>query len=178
MKIDVKLEKREKIYEGKFIDFYVDHILINRKVKTKREYIKYPKAVGIIPVTEDNKIVMVEQYRYTNNLYSLEIPAGKLDEGESEEDGVHRELREEIGYDARDIERMYEYYPAISYSKEKLVIYIARNLEKSALPPDEDEFILTKYYTLDELIDMIKDNKITDSKTILSLLYYKMFYTK
>ncbi len=175
MKIDVKLKASKKIYEGKFINFYVDDIVINDKIHTKREYIYYPLAVGVIPITDDNKIIMVEQYRYTNQYYSLEIPAGKIDAGEDLEVAAHRELREEIGYDCKELKKVYEYYPAISYSKEKLIVFEARNLIKSELPPDEDEFISIKYFTLSEIMAMIKDNKILDGKTVLSMLTYKEF---
>ncbi len=178
MKIDVKVKKHEKIYTGKFINFYADDIIINNKVNTRREYIYYPLAVGIIPVTEDNRIIMVEQYRYTNDYYSLEIPAGKIDEGEALETAAHRELQEETGYDFGRLEKVYEYYPAISYSKERLIIYAAYDLIKKELPPDEDEFIEVKFFTLDEILELIKENKIMDGKTVLSILAYVTFIQK
>ena len=120
---------------------------------------------------------MVTQYRMTNKIYSLEIPAGKKDKNESILKCAKRELIEETGFKAKKIVKLIDYFPCISYSTEKLHIYIATDLEKAHQKPDEDEFLSIKKYSLEELLNLIKKNKIKDSKTILAILYFSQFYS-
>lgn len=178
MKIKINTLNSRKIYSGNILQFFVDKIKIN-SIPAVREYVYYPEACGVIPVTDDNKIIMVRQYRYTNRYYSLEIPAGKKDKGESLIACAKRELVEETGYRAKKITKLITYYPAISYSKEKLHIYVATQLIQSKTRPDLDEFIKIEKLPLKKVLDLIKANKIMDSKTILSILLYKtLFYIK
>ncbi len=175
MKIKIDTLGSQKIYSGSTLQFFVDKIKINN-IHAVREYVHYPEACGVIPVTDDNKIIMVRQYRYTNRYYSLEIPAGKKDQGESLRGCAKRELVEETGYIAKKITKLITYYPAISYSKEKLHIYLAEQLIQSKTRPDSDEFIKIEKLSLNKVLDLIRDNKIMDSKTILSLLLYKTLF--
>lgn len=135
---------------------------------------EYPPAVGIIPVLPDGKIVMIEQYRYANNIVSLEIPAGKVHKNENLKQAALRELEEETGFKttSKNLKYLYTYTPAISYSTEKLTVFVAKNLTKSRQTPDEDEVIKIKILSLDEILNLIKNNKILDSKTVLSILLY------
>lgn len=164
----------KRIYKGKFISFYRDEILINEKIKAVREYIEYPPAVGIIPVLSDGKIVMIEQYRYANNIFSIEIPAGKVHKNEDLKQAALRELEEETGFKTTpvNLKYLYTYAPAISYSTEKLTVFVAKNLIRSSQSPDEDEVIKIKILPLNEILNLIENNKILDSKTVLSILLY------
>lgn len=171
-KINLKKIKSTKIYSGKVLNFFKDDILINSKIKSVREYVYFPDAAGIIPVTDDGKIILVEQYRYVNNLYSLEIPAGKKDDNETILQCAKRELEEETGYKAGRLIKLCEYFPAVSYSTEKLHLFIAKGLQKGSYKPDEDEIIKIHILPLEKILNLIKKNKIKDSKTILAILFY------
>jgi len=177
MKLKIKRLKSSKIYTGKVLNFFTDKISINN-VNAIREYVTYPNAVGIIPLIEDDKIVMIKQYRYTNNVYSLEIPAGKCEGKESLIKTAKRELAEETGYTAKNFIKLLEYYPCISYSTEKLHIFMAKDLVKKSIPPDSDEFFEVQIIKINEILKLIKKNEITDSKTILSILFFYEYYYK
>ena len=170
-KVNIKTLRSENIFSGDILTFKKDDILINT-ISSTREYVEYPEASAIIPVMNDGKIILVEQYRYANRCYSLEIPAGKKDTNESVKQCATRELEEETGYRAKKMKKLLQYFPAISYSTEILHIFLAKDLVKGRLKPDADEFIKTRILSLNEILRLIKKNTITDSKTILSILYY------
>lgn len=175
MKLRIEKISSRKIYTGRVLDFFADTVRING-IKTVREYADYPEAAGIIPVLPDGRILMVRQYRYANRLFSLEIPAGKKDKKETLGQCARRELAEETGYRAGSMKKLFSYYPAVSYSTEHLHIFLAGDLglERSRRP-DADEFLEVKAFSLDSILGMIKKNRIADSKTILSILYYARF---
>ena len=139
MKAKYKKLKSTKIYSGHTLDFYKDDILINNKIKSAREYVNFPNAVGIIPILPDNKIVLVRQYRYTNGIYSLEIPAGKKDKKGTFLQTAKRELLEETGYTAkkftkilRSIVEIIEVDPEQENLKqEEAVSILAKELKKA-----------------------------------------------
>jgi hypothetical protein len=142
-----------------------NHItLANVRLANKGVCVLFPSRPGI--VTMANLVGRKGTYRMA------------VLEGEAIETAAHRELQEETGYDFGRFEKVYEYYPAISYSKERLIIYAAYDLIKKELPPDEDEFIEVKFFTLDKILELIKENKIMDGKTVLSILAYVTFIQK
>ncbi len=173
--IKVKTINSKKVYSGKIFDLYKDNIIINKKIKSSQEYIVYPEAAGIIPITDDGKIILIEQYRHANKTSTLEIPAGKKDPGENIIKCAKRELEEETGYKAKVLKKLCDYFPVASYSTEKLHIFIAKGLIKGSANPDEDEIFNIHLFTLDNILKLISKNVIKDSKTIISILFYKNF---
>ncbi|GEL76090.1 NUDIX hydrolase [Tenuibacillus multivorans] len=163
----------QSIYKGKIIDVRVDDVELPDGNKSKRELIDHPGAVGIIPVTDDHKIVMVEQYRKALEKSIIEIPAGKLEVGEQPEVTANRELEEETGYRAGSLDYVVSYYTSPGFANEKLYIYEARDLTKvdDALKGDDDEFVEIIEVTIDEALDLIKKEHIHDAKTIHAIYY-------
>src|SRR5699024_6883631 len=102
-KVEEKAIKTEKIYQGKVVDLQVDDDTLPNGKTAKRALIKHPGAVTVIPVTKENKIVFVEQYRKPLEKTILEIPAGKLEKGEKPEITAVRELEEETGYTTNNL---------------------------------------------------------------------------
>ena len=129
-----------------------------------------------MPVTEDGKILMVSQYRNALERYTLEIPVGGLNAGESTAAAAARELEEETGYASKDLEILLSIRTTVAFCNEKIDIYVAKNLVKTHQHLDEDEYLNVGAYTLGELEEMIFERKIEDSKTISALLAYKVKY--
>jgi len=152
---------------------YLDEVRLRNGKISKRIRINHPQAAAIVPFVSDKEIIMVKQYRYALKRETLEIPAGKIDKGESPEECIKRELVEETGFKAKFIKWLYTYAPAIGYSNELIHLYSGRDLEKIGTKIDENEISSLEILTLDEVIGMIKNHKIIDSKTIIALSFIR-----
>lgn len=157
------------IYRGKAFSFYSDSIEYNNKRMVK-DFVLYPEAVVVLPVLEKDKIVMIKQFRYPVKEELLELPAGKLELGEEVIEGAIRELEEETGYRAKNARKIYEYYPAVGYSSEKIHIVVATDLEKTQKNLDEDEFTEVVVLGFNEVLSMIEKKEIKDAKTLITFL--------
>lgn len=165
----------EKIFSGKLIDLYFDHVELPNGKSSTREWINHPGAVCIIPILPDGNLCLIRQYRYGPRDEFIEIPAGKLDAGEDPLVCAKRELQEEIGYIAGKLTFLTNIYPAIGFSNEKMWMYLAEDLQLSNQSLDQDEFLELLPLSLEEAIDLIKQGKITDVKTIIGVLWLDRF---
>ncbi|ABY92839.1 MULTISPECIES: NUDIX hydrolase [Thermoanaerobacter] len=161
-----------KIFEGKIINLRVDEVKLPNGKVTTREIVEHPGGVSIVAVNEEGKILLVKQYRKPAEESLLEIPAGKLEKGEDPLICAKRELLEETGYEAGFIKQLITFYTTPGFSNEKMYLYFAKDLKKYTAQPDEDEFLEVYEYTPEELWEMILQNQIKDSKTIIGILYY------
>ena len=148
---------------------HLDEVLLRNGMPGRRIRIDHPEATAIIPFISKDEILMVRQYRYALGRETLEIPAGKMDPGETAEDCVRRELQEETGYEAGDIGFIYTYAPAIGYSNELIHIYAGRNLKRVDLRTDEDEIAAVEVLSLARINALIKKGLILDGKTLIGL---------
>jgi NTP pyrophosphohydrolases including oxidative damage repair enzymes len=167
-----QLIKKNIIYKGKAVDFYCDDIKLQNGQPAQREYLGHPGAVAVLPFLDQSNIILVKQYRYPIGKETYELPAGKLDIGESPEDCVKRELEEETGFRAKRIEKMLNFYPSTAFSNEVLHIFAAFGLIKGQSHPDEDEFVSAVIVNFKKAVNMVKSGEIMDSKTIIALLYF------
>ncbi len=174
--LEEKTIKTEQIFNGKVISLQVDDVELPNGKNSKREIVKHPGAVAVIPLTDDNKIVMVEQFRKPLEKAIVEIPAGKLEKGEDPELCAKRELEEETGYVCGEIEKLVSFYTSPGFADEILHIYAARKLSKIENPaiPDEDEFVDVIELTLEEAQAYIADQKIHDAKTVYAVQYLQI----
>ena len=136
-----------------------------------REWINHPGAVVIIPILPDGEIALIKQFRYAAGSEFIELPAGKLDSGEDPEECALRELEEEIGYRANKIKFLANIHPAIGFTNEIMGVFLAENLEKTEHNRDKDEFLEIVPTTLTEALNLVWENKITDVKSIIGLLW-------
>lgn len=174
---DFRKVSQKEIYKGNRVHLVTEQIILPNGKEATWELILHPGAAGIIPVDKDGKIILVKQYRNSADDYTLEIPAGVMDEPtEDPKDCARRELEEETGYYSNDIEFLFNFYSAIGICNELIHIYVARNLIPTKQNLDEDEFVTLERYSLDELVKMILDGTIKDNKTISSILVYKEKY--
>ena len=165
----------EKIFSGRLIDLYFDHIELPNGKSSTREWIKHPGAVCIVPILPDGNLWLIRQYRYGPREEFIEIPAGKLNAGEDPLVCAKRELEEEIGYSAGKLTFLTNIHPAIGFSNEKMWMYLAEDLILSKQNLDQDEFLELYPLPVDEAIDLISQGKITDVKTVIGILWLDKF---
>ncbi|WP_404452914.1 NUDIX hydrolase [Virgibacillus necropolis] len=172
-KFEEKTIQSEKIYDGKVVHLQVDDVTLPNGKTSKREIIKHPGAVAIIPITKDNKIIFVEQYRKPLEKSLVEIPAGKLEHGEGPETTAIRELEEETGYTTNELKFVASFYTSPGFADELMHIYISDKLEplNEKIEGDEDEFLELLELTLEEAKQYVKENRIHDAKTNYAILY-------
>ena len=162
----------EIIYQGRLLDVRKDKVLLPNGKSSTREWINHPGAVCLIPVLSDERIALVKQYRYPVLNHMIELPAGKIDRNELPIECAERELEEEIGYRANKITYLTNIHPAVGFANEKMWIYLAEDLEKTTSKLDEDEFLEFFPLHLEDALEMIWNNQITDVKTIIGLLWF------
>lgn len=172
-KFEEKTINTTSIYEGKVVDLRVDEVSLPDGRTAKRELIKHPGAVAVIPITKDNKIVLVEQFRKPLEKSLVEIPAGKVEIGEAPEVTARRELEEETGYTTNELSFVTSFYTSPGFADELMHIYITDELEKMDTQPesDEDEFVEVLELTLEEAKELVEQERIHDAKTNYAILY-------
>lgn len=168
-----KTLKTTPIYNGKIVNLQVDEVLLPDGQKSTRELIKHPGAVAIIPVTPDDTIIFVRQYRKPLEKTIIEIPAGKLEQGERPEITAIRELEEETGYTTNNLSFITSFYTSPGFTDELMHIYISTDLQQldEKVDGDDDEFIELLELTLDEAKEYVARNEIQDAKTNYAILY-------
>lgn len=167
----------KRIHEGKVLNLRVDEVLLPNDNISVREIVEHNGAVAIVAVTNDNKILLVRQYRKAVEKVLIEIPAGKLEKGESPYVCAERELIEETGYRPNQLEEVMEIITSPGFCTEKIHLFIARDLVADYLESDEDEFIDLIALELDEALEKIANGEIVDSKTIIGLFYYRLHFS-
>lgn len=164
---------RELVYEGSIVNVYKDKMQLFDGTVHDWDFIKHPGAAAVVPVDNDGNIIMVKQYRNALGRYTLELPAGGKDPNESFETCALRELEEETGHKAGTFEHLTTIFTTVALMDEEIAIYLAKDLIPCEQHLDEDEFLNVEKHSLDELVSMIYESKIQDSKTICGLLTYK-----
>ena len=173
MIFEEKTIESEIIYKGRILTLRKDKVSINDNVIAQREIIEHQGAVAVLAITEDNRVVLVKQYRKPIERDILEIPAGKIDPGEEPIETARRELREETGYSAEKMELIYKMYPALGYSDELIYIYQAEGLMAGETEFDEDENIELIEMPIQDAFAMLEAGEIEDGKTIIGLLHLR-----
>jgi len=166
----------KEIFSGKIIKVQVDQVeLPNGSIHT-RELVKHPGAVGIIAITNEGKLVLVDQFRKPLERGLLEIPAGKLEPGEAPISTGIRELEEETGLVADQVEPYCSFYTSPGFADEMIHLFVARGLKKKENPAsaDEDELIDVVEVSLTDALKLIADGQICDAKTIIAVQYLQL----
>jgi ADP-ribose pyrophosphatase len=163
------------VYTGVIVNVRKDIAELQNGNKTAREVVEHPGGVGIVPVTQDNKVLMVRQYRYPVGEELLEIPAGKLDYGEDPFECAVRELSEETGCTAGKYVKLGAIYPSPGFCKETLHLYLALDLQYGEMHLDEDELLSVESVQIDTLVDMIMENKLADAKSVIGIMKAKKY---
>lgn len=159
------------VYDGSLLRIHRDQVRLPDGSTSQREYIRHPGAVVILPLLEDGKVLLERQFRYPNNQVFIELPAGKIDPHEAPLDCAKRELREETGYSAREWKFLCTIHNAIAYSDEHLDIFLAQGLVAGDTQLDEGEFVELISATPEEMLQWVREGKITDVKTVIGAFW-------
>ena len=171
MNFEEKTKKENLIFDGVVLHVYCDDIIQPDGREAKREYAKHLGAVCVVPLTAENEVICVKQYRYAHAQTMIEIPAGKLDtKDEVPEEAARRELREETGMTCEKLTPIGKMYGSPAILDEVVHMYLAEGLIPGECDPDEDEILETFTIPLDEMVKMVMDGEICDAKTQIAIL--------
>ena len=163
------LESRE-VYRGRILRVREDRVLLPNGQEAQREIVEHPGGVGILALDADGCAVMVRQYRYPMACELLELPAGKIDPGETPDACAARELEEETGYRASKLEFLGDIYPIAAYCCEVVHLYLAKGLTRGAQHLDPDEFLDVLHVDFDEALGRVLAGELPDSKTQIGIM--------
>jgi ADP-ribose pyrophosphatase len=163
------------VFDGNLLKVHRDIVRLPDGSQGEREYIRHPGAVAVVALFDDGKVLLERQFRYPHRREFIEIPAGKLEPGEPHLDTAKRELLEETGYVAAEWTRLGVIHTAIGYTDEAIEIFLVKKLTQKSAKLDVGEFLEVLKLPLEEAIAMIRDGRITDSKTVIGLLWLRTF---
>jgi ADP-ribose pyrophosphatase len=156
-------------YKGRIFNFVTENLTLPNGRDTEMAFIRHPGSTAVVPLLDDNTVVMEVQYRHPVGEYLLEIPAGTMEPGESPLDCAKRELIEETGFRARQFIKLRKIHIIPAYSDEEIHVFIAKGLTPAKQNLDPDEIIEVVTYPLEKVLQMIEVGRITDALTILSI---------
>jgi len=168
-KLEEEAIQVHRVYSGKIINLRRDAVRLPNGREATREVVEHPGAVAIVPVTNNGEIILVRQFRYPVGQVLLEIPAGKLDPGETPEDCAARELIEETGFRAGRLQKMVSVFTGPGFTNEVIHIFLAQDLKEVGQALDSDEMLDVEFYSPPEISRLISANVIKDAKTIVGL---------
>ncbi|HUJ27415.1 MAG TPA: NUDIX hydrolase [Myxococcales bacterium] len=162
----------ELVYDGTLLKVYRDIVTLPDGARGVREHIRHPGAVAILALFDDGRVLLERQYRYPHERDFIELPAGKLEAGEPHLETAKRELLEETGYAAAEWTRIGVVHTTIAYTNEAIELFVAKKLRKEAPKLDDGEFLELLVVPFDEALAMVRDGRITDSKSVAGLLWF------
>jgi ADP-ribose pyrophosphatase len=166
----VRVLSRRRVYEGKVLALDVDLVEEPGGVRAVREVVRHRGSVAVLPVHDDGRVVLVRQYRYPVDARVWELPAGRLDPGETAEEGARRELEEEVGLQPGGLEPLSVFYTTPGFCDETMYLFRATDLRAVPPRPDPDERIEAGVFSLEEARDMIRRGEVREGKTLVALL--------
>lgn len=171
MHLEEKTKDSSIVYDGKIFKIKKDNVILEDNSEAVREFVVHYGGVCVLPLTENNEIIMVKQYRYPLAAATLEVPAGKLN-GPAEDhcEAGKRELLEETGAAAEQFEYLGEIYPIPAYTTEIIHMYLARGLSFSDQNLDEDEFLDVVKIPFEKALEMVMNGELKDSKTMIIIM--------
>ena len=161
-------------FDGKVVKLYVDEAELDNGQRAYRELIKHPGEVCVLPLDEDGNVYMVKQFRYPFGRALYELPAGKLEYGEDHRACGIRELKEETGATADELEYLGCIYPTVAYDTEIIHMYLARGLHFGSQQLDEGEFLDVIKLPFDKVFEMAMNGELPDAKTQTAVLKTKL----
>lgn len=160
------------IYTGKVVSLALEEHRLPDGRRGTFEVVRHSGGAAVLPLLPNGQMVLIRQFRPAVGEMVLEIPAGRLEPGETPEGCVRRELTEEAGYRAGSVEKLGELWPSVGYCDELIHLFVARDLAPVPSAPEPDEFIEVVRLPGAEVMQWLAEGKIRDAKTQLALLRY------
>lgn len=180
MEMDYEISNHEVLdsridFDGGVVKVYRERVRLPDGRTADWERVSHPGAVGIVPLDETGRVVMVRQYRHAVRDVLIEIPAGKLDAGENPLDCAVRELAEEVNLRADEMVPLSVFYNSPGYSDERFHLYLARGLSHAEGRTEPDEFLEVELVGLDAAMEMISGGRLRDAKSIIGVALARAF---
>lgn len=162
----------ETLYKGKIITVNLETVSLPNGKTATREIVRHPGAVAVLAVTDEERVLLVRQYRKACDKTLVEIPAGKLERGEDPADCAKRELQEETGYTAREWKHLHSMYTSPGFADELIHLYVASGLTRGNQQLDSDEFLDLMEADVEEVAQLLAEDQVADAKTITALYWW------
>ena len=166
------------IYNGRAVKLRVNSVQLSNGRQTTREIVEHSDCIAVVVIDENDKVLLVQQFRKPVEKELLEIPAGGIDPGEDPEEAVKRELREEIGHMPQKVQILGGFYSAPGYCTEYLYLYLATGLVPSPLIAEDTEAIRVVRVPIQEIPELIASGRICDAKSVAGLLAYLNLFSE
>ncbi len=163
----------KQIFDGRLISLAIEEHQLPDGRRTEFEVVHHPGGAAVLPLLDDGRVVLIRQFRPALGGMVVEIPAGRLEPGETPELCVRRELIEEVGYRAQTVEKLGEMLPAVGFCDERIHLFVASGLQVVPQALEPDEYIELLPLPLAEALAMVAAGQIPDGKTQLALLLWQ-----
>ena len=169
-----------RVYDGRIISVDVDTVRFPDGSTGELEMVRHPGASAVLPFLTDPEgadpqLLLIKQFRHAADAFLYEIPAGKLDGNEPPEECARRELREETGCTAEQLDHLYTFYTTPGFTDEKIHVFMASGLTRGEVAHEKDEFMSVEIVTLSKALELVKSGELVDAKTALALLFVAGF---
>lgn len=172
-----KVLNSKTVYEGKVLNVVLDEVHEPNGVKTVREVVRHQGSAVVLPVDDSQsepRILLEEQFRYAADETLWEVPAGRVDPGESPLEAAKRELLEETGFTATGWKHAFYFFASPGFLAERMDVFLARGLKPGEAQPEDDERIKVKFFSLTTALRMCLNGKIHDAKTMTAIFWYAL----
>lgn len=169
-----KLLSSRVVYRGPVFSVTTDQVREPSGITARRDMVRHQGSVVVMPVDDSRReprVLLVRQYRHAAQRYLWELPAGRIDQGESSLAAGKRELLEETGYRARRWQRALRFWASPGFLDETMDLYLASGLTAGAAQPEEDEHIEVCFFPLSKAVSLVRSGAIADAKTIAGILW-------
>lgn len=163
----MKLISSEEICRTPIFWVTLDQAIDPAGFEIKRAIVQHQGSAVMMAVDEKGRILLVRQYRLPARDFMWELPAGRVDPGETVLKAAKRELAEETGFKARTWTKLFTFFASPGYVAERMTIFVAQDLKSGKATPMEDERIETRWFSIAEIGRMIRSNEIQDAKTVI-----------
>ncbi|HEY7481698.1 MAG TPA: NUDIX hydrolase [Gemmatimonadales bacterium] len=169
-----------RLYSGRIVNLDLDSVRFPDDSTGQLEILRHPGASAVVPFldppgSDDPRVVLIRQFRHAADGFIWEVPAGRLDAGETPETCARRELEEETGMRARRLERLTTIYTTPGFTDERIHLFLAQGLEPGAEHRESDEFMELHTLHWSEVMQLVRSGTIVDGKTLISLMFVQCF---